>query len=90
MSDTEIVAIHSSIRQIVAFEASIGAGSWNDLFREDDIMSRRRLLIACSVQSFQQLGGINAIIYYSNTLFSKSLRFDNDLSALMSGFLNTW
>lgn len=37
-----------------------------------------------------QLGGINALIYYSSTIFEKSLGFDKNLSALMSGALNTW
>ncbi|CAK4033168.1 related to sugar transporter [Lecanosticta acicola] len=90
MSDESICDMHANIVNTVAYEASIGAGSWSDLLRSDEIQSRRRFLIACSVQAFQQLGGINALIYYSNTLFSKSLGFDTNMSALMSGFLNTW
>nr|POF13478.1 sugar transporter stl1 [Quercus suber] len=90
MPDSSILDIHSDICKTVAFESSIGAGKWGDLLKNDEIQSRRRLLIASSVQGFQQLGGINAIIYYANTLFSQSLNFDDDLSALMSGFLNTW
>nr|POE48083.1 sugar transporter stl1 [Quercus suber] len=88
--EASILELHSNICKTVAFEASIGAGKWKDLLKNDEIRSRRRLLIASSVQGFQQLGGINAIIYYANTLFSRSLGFDDDLSALMSGFLNTW
>lgn len=34
--------------------------------------------------------GINAIIYYSGTLFQKSVGFDQHMSALMAGFLQTW
>ncbi|KXT10568.1 hypothetical protein AC579_9168 [Pseudocercospora musae] len=90
MSDAAIERMHADISNTVAYEASIGAGTWSDLLKSDDIQSSRRFLIACAVQIFQQLGGINALIYYSNTLFSKSLGFSNDLSALMSGFLNTW
>jgi sugar porter (SP) family MFS transporter len=90
MSDPAIVRMHQDIVNTVAYEASIGAGTWTDLLKSDDIQSRRRFLIACAVQIFQQLGGINALIYYSNTLFQESLGFDKDLSALMSGFLNTW
>ncbi|KAG9751853.1 general substrate transporter, partial [Aureobasidium melanogenum] len=74
----------------VAIEKSIGAGTWGDLLKSDSIQSRRRFLIACSIQAFQQLGGINALIYYSGTLFKDSLGFDGHLSGLMSGFLNTW
>ncbi|KAK4959643.1 hypothetical protein LTR66_013006 [Elasticomyces elasticus] len=90
MSDEAIVRMHNDIANTVAMEASIGAGKWSDLLRNDDIQSQRRFLIACGIQIFQQLGGINALIYYSNTLFSKSLGFDSHLSSLMSGFLNTW
>ena len=82
--------LHGEILQTVAYEASIGARSWKDLMQDDRIKSQRRLLIACAIQSFQQLGGINAIIYYSGTLFEKSIGFDAHMSSLMSGFLQTW
>lgn len=57
-----ILALHADIVKIAAEEAAMGAGSWSTLLQADKIHSRRRLLIACSVQAFQQLGGINAII----------------------------
>lgn len=60
--------LHGHIMETVAFEASIGAGSWKDLLKEDEIKSRRRFLIACAIQSFQQLGGINAIICKSTNV----------------------
>ncbi|CAG8976894.1 hypothetical protein HYALB_00003505 [Hymenoscyphus albidus] len=82
--------LHGEILQTVAYEASFGNSSWKDLLKEDEIKSRRRLLIACGIQSFQQLGGINAVIYYSGTLFKKSIGFDDHMAALMSGFLQTW
>ena len=90
MSHEEIQNIHSDIVRTVAIEKSIGAGTWGDLLKNDSIQSRRRFLIACSIQAFQQLGGINALVYYSGTLFQDSLGFDARLSGLMSGFLNTW
>lgn len=61
-SPAEVAALHTDIVHTAALEASIGAGSWKDLLKEDEIKSRTRLLIACSIQAFQQLGGINAII----------------------------
>lgn len=90
MSEDHIVSLHADIIRTCEYEASLGAGSWGDLFKNDAIQSQRRFLIACGIQSFQQLGGINALIYYSNTLFSTSLGFSSHLSALMSGFLQTW
>ena len=91
-NEDQVIAqrLHGEILQTVEYETSIGAGSWKDLLRNDRIKSQRRLLIACAIQSFQQLGGINAIIYYSGTLFEKSIGFDAHMSSLMSGFLQTW
>ncbi|KAF5627990.1 sugar transporter STL1 [Fusarium sp. NRRL 52700] len=88
--DPQVQVLHSVITQTVAYETSIGAGSWKDLLKEDSIKSRKRLLLACFIQAAQQLGGINAIIYYSSTLFEKSVGFSAHMSALMSGFLQTW
>ncbi|KAF5641596.1 sugar transporter STL1 [Fusarium sp. NRRL 25303] len=88
--DPQVQVLHSVITQTVAYETSIGAGSWKDLLKEDSIKSRKRLLLACFLQAAQQLGGINAIIYYSSTLFEKSVGFSAHMSALMSGFLQTW
>lgn len=90
VSEEEVLKIHADIVRTVAVEEAIGAGTWKDLLRDDQIHSRRRLLIACSIQIFQQLGGINAIIYYSSTLFQHSIGFDQHFSSLMAGFLQTW
>ncbi|KAF4438689.1 Sugar transporter STL1 [Fusarium acutatum] len=90
IDDPQVQVLHSVITQTVAYETSIGAGSWKDLLKEDSIKSRKRLLLACFLQAAQQLGGINAIIYYSSTLFEKSVGFSAHMSALMSGFLQTW
>ncbi|UPL04283.1 hypothetical protein LCI18_015217 [Fusarium solani-melongenae] len=90
VDDPEVQRLHSVITHTVAYETSIGSGSWKDLLKEDSIQSRRRLLLACAIQSFQQLGGINAVIYYASTLFEKSVGFSSHMSALMSGFLQTW
>ncbi|KAH7398025.1 sugar transporter STL1 [Cadophora sp. MPI-SDFR-AT-0126] len=88
--EVAVQRLHGEILHTVAYEASIGAGSWKDLLKNDHIKSQRRLLIACGIQAFQQLGGINAIIYYSGTLFEKSIGFDSHMSSLMSGYLQTW
>ncbi|PMD53232.1 general substrate transporter [Hyaloscypha bicolor E] len=88
--EAAVQRLHGEILQTVAYEASIGAGSWKDLLKNDNIKSQKRLLIACGIQAFQQLGGINAIIYYSGTLFEKSIGFDSHMSSLMSGYLQTW
>jgi MFS family permease len=62
---SDVLAQHEEIQAAVQLETSIGSGNWSDLLKEDEIKSRRRLLIACSIQFFQQIGGINALIYYA-------------------------
>jgi len=90
MAAQHIRHLHADIERTCAMEASLGAGKWSDLFKNDAIQSQRRFLTACAMQSFQQLGGINALIYFSSTLFEQSLGMSSHLSALMSGFLQTW
>lgn len=88
--ESDIRAIYEDILRTIAVEKAIGVGSWKDLLKNDKVQTQRRLLIACAIQIFQQLGGINAIIYYSGTLFEKSIGFSAHMSSLMSGFLQTW
>ncbi|KAM4064422.1 major facilitator superfamily protein [Hirsutella rhossiliensis] len=88
--DAEVLKIHGNILQTVALESSMNLGSWGDFLKNDQVQSQKRLLIACAIQSFQQLGGINAVIYYTSTLFEKSVGFSPHMSALMSGILQTW
>ncbi|TDZ54588.1 Sugar transporter STL1 [Colletotrichum trifolii] len=88
--EESVRVLHNTILQTVEYEKSVSTGSWRDLVVEDRIKSRKRFILACAIQIFQQLGGINAIIYYSSTLFEKSIGFDKHMSSLMSGFLQTW
>ncbi|KAJ8100216.1 general substrate transporter [Lipomyces tetrasporus] len=88
--DSDVVATYEDILRTVSAERAVGAGSWKDLLKNDKIQSQRRFFIACAIQMFQQLGGINAIIYYSGTIFHKSVGFSANMSSLMSGFLQTW
>ncbi|KAG6293246.1 hypothetical protein E4U46_007822 [Claviceps purpurea] len=92
LNDIEVQRQHASIMQAIALEASQqhGSSSWRHLLADDGVHSRSRLLMACAIQAFQQLGGINAVTYYTSTLFSKSIGFDDHTAALMSGFLQTW
>jgi sugar porter (SP) family MFS transporter len=104
MCEEKLMALNNSIIQTANHEASLGSGKWSSLnpfrvpttdnksiFRDDDrISSRRRFFLACALQSMQQLGGINALVYYSTTLFRTSLQFSPHLSSLMSGFLQTF
>ncbi|WWD22915.1 hypothetical protein CI109_107410 [Kwoniella shandongensis] len=86
VSHPDVLAQHSEICAAVELERAIGSGTWKDLMKEDEIKSRKRLLIACSIQFFQQIGGINALIYYAGTF----LALVTTSPALVSGALFTW
>lgn len=89
MSEESILSLHNDILRTAEMERSMNSPRWADIFRTDAIQSRRRFFIACAIQAFQQLGGINAIIYYSGTLFKDSIGFSANTSALMAGILQT-
>lgn len=73
LDDETIVQLHLDIIRAVEEEVAMDSGSWKSLLRADKIHSRRRLLIACGIQAFQQLGGINAIICKSSRTHQLSL-----------------
>ncbi|KAH9812867.1 general substrate transporter [Melampsora americana] len=90
-NDDEIVqAKYREMESNVAYEKSVQVSGYREMFRDDGLSTRRRLAIACSVQFFQQLGGINGIIYYANFIFANSVGFSANMASLMSGFLFTW
>ena len=69
MSEGSIRLLHENIVAVVAAEKAVDTGTWKDFLKSDRFHSRRRLYIACAIQAFQQLGGINAIIYVRQHTF---------------------
>ncbi len=65
-TDPIVLAQFQEITNAVQLERSVGSGSWRQLFtlKDDELKSRRRLLIACFIQAAQQLGGINGIVSF--------------------------
>lgn len=63
-TDAVVLAQFQEITTAVQLEKSVGSGSWGQLFslKDDELKSRKRLLIACFIQAAQQLGGINGIV----------------------------
>lgn len=80
--DTEVQRQHASIMQAIALEASQKhrSTSWRHLLADDGVHSRSRLLMACAIQAFQQLGGINAVTCVCSF-------FDTPFTCLLSPFI---
>jgi hypothetical protein len=49
----------------------------------------RRALVGASTQVFQQLGGCNAVIYYSTILFENQIGMETQLALILGGVLST-
>jgi len=48
----------------------------------------RRALVGASTQLFQQLGGCNAVIYYSTVLFENQIGLEPQLALILGGVLS--
>ncbi|KAK9722602.1 hypothetical protein K7432_002549 [Basidiobolus ranarum] len=68
----------------IQFEREIGPGSWSELLGPKLFA---RLLIGVSIQTFQQLTGINAIMYYAPSIL-QSLGFGSTGARLLATALN--
>ncbi|KAJ3113204.1 hypothetical protein HDU96_003638 [Phlyctochytrium bullatum] len=83
VKDPEVVAEYDGIRHGVEFKRRIGSASWSELTKPG---IGRRVVIAVINQTFQQLTGINVILYCSNDIF-KNMGFsdaDSDYSSIVT------
>ncbi|PWN49912.1 putative sugar transporter [Violaceomyces palustris] len=93
-STPKVQEAYAGIAQALEHERAATVKGWKGLFApgggwsDDSIQSRKRLLLACFIQAAQQLGGINALIYYSTTLFVQSVGLGLKDASLLSGGVN--
>lgn len=62
--------------------------SAKDLLKHGKQQNMRRALVGASTQLFQQLGGCNAVIYYSTILFEENINLPTQLSLILGGVLS--
>ncbi|KAH8814901.1 general substrate transporter [Xylogone sp. PMI_703] len=84
-ADTEA----EEIRAAIVFENSVQRG-WFDLFREDNVRSRWRVILAIGIQSMQPFSGSAVISYYQTVIFQDSIGMGRNQAQLMSGYLSIW
>lgn len=90
LNDHTIEGRFRELETNVIYEKSTKDLGYKSFFQDDGLNTRKRLLIGCSVQSFQQLGGCNLIVYHAHFLFSHSLGMSLEKATLISGLLFTW
>jgi len=75
--------IHERIEQIVIQEGQKGQVSLKQTFCDPVI--RQAAWVGCSLSVFQQLTGINMIIFYSSSIFSSGNLSPNQATAILLG-----
>ncbi|KAJ3345250.1 hypothetical protein HDU83_004263 [Entophlyctis luteolus] len=65
--DPAVIAEYDDIQDNIEFERTIGDSSWRELF----VKNYRRAIVGIMNQTFQQLTGVNEILYYSSSIFSQ-------------------
>jgi MFS family permease len=66
--DPYVIEEMENIRQVLALEESEHATKWTSLFKSDHLKTRRRVIMAWFVLFFNQLSGINLVVYYLPTV----------------------
>lgn len=91
--EDEIESEKIKLKAEVAEEKRIGTAPWSEVFSTKDNM-RGRVLLGMSFQAFQQLCGINAIMFYApdilNTFFTESQAIAGTFGLNAINFLATF
>ncbi|WWC65176.1 uncharacterized protein I303_107790 [Kwoniella dejecticola CBS 10117] len=88
IDDPVSVADHKKIVDALQAQASVKANKTRDLLKMGKQQHFRRALVGASTQLFQQIGGCNAVIYYSTVLFENQIGLETQLSLILGGVLS--
>ncbi|KAM0750892.1 putative MFS monosaccharide transporter [Meredithblackwellia eburnea MCA 4105] len=84
--DSEATLLQTQlIIQSIEQSRELGIARKRDLFTNGPTQHFRRMLIGCSSQFFQQIGGCNAVIYFAPLVFQQNLGLDRQLSLILGG-----
>ncbi|CAM0134845.1 unnamed protein product, partial [Umbelopsis sp. WA50703] len=72
LSDQTVQMIFTEIKQSVVFEQKFTSQTYWEIFRSGHEHNRRRIYLGIAVQVFQQLTGINVVVYYAADIFSSA------------------
>jgi len=87
VDDPVAVAQRNLMSDAIAAQARVKASA-KDLLKQGKQQNMRRALVGASTQLFQQLGGCNAVIYYSTILFEENIGLETRLSLILGGVLS--
>ncbi|WWC72735.1 uncharacterized protein I206_106699 [Kwoniella pini CBS 10737] len=88
IDDPVSVADHKKIVDALQAQMAAKSNKTRDLLKMGKQQHFRRALVGASTQLFQQIGGCNAVIYYSTVLFENQIGLETQLSLILGGVLS--
>ncbi|KAI5235199.1 putative Myo-inositol transporter 1 [Aureobasidium subglaciale] len=76
-----------SMRQTIILEAQEGTQKWTSVFQNDALKTRRRVLLAFFGLFFNQMSGINLVVYYLPTVMTENVGLSRNTALLVAGFV---
>ncbi|KAJ6017930.1 general substrate transporter [Penicillium sp. IBT 35674x] len=83
--DEYIVKERRAIQSAIELETSVSKQSMWKIFRNDEIKTGQRVLLAWGMQLMNQVGGINMIVYYVPTVLQKNVGLTGKLPSILGG-----
>ncbi|CAG8564015.1 6548_t:CDS:2 [Acaulospora colombiana] len=84
-SDPMVISEYNEIKSNILFEREFSAKSYKELVKSGPENIRRRMILGIFIQIFQQLTGINAIMYYAPQIFTNAGLTSNSSKLLATG-----
>lgn len=80
-----VIARRDDIVYALELEKAQGPVQWKELFQNNETKNRRRFFLAIGIQVFQQMSGVNALVYYIPYLLQTSMGLSEKTSLWVSG-----
>ncbi|KAJ5487993.1 Major facilitator superfamily domaingeneral substrate transporter [Penicillium desertorum] len=83
--DEFIVNEHKGIVSAIELEDSVSKQSFWKIFRNDEVKTGQRVLLAWGIQLMNQVGGINLVVYFVPTVLRTNVGLTSQLSLILGG-----
>lgn len=84
-NDQFIINERMAIMAALEVEDSAGKQSFWKIFRNDEVKTGKRVLLAWGIQLMNQVGGLNMIVYYVPTVLQNNVGLTGKLPSLLGG-----